>query len=337
MTSPVTDLLMRMPKAELHVHIEGTLEPELAFRLAQRNAVPLAYGSLDSLRAAYAFSDLPSFLAIYHAGASVLRTEADFYDLTLAYLLRARADNVVHAEIFFDPHTHTGRGIAFATVIGGICRALDEAAAALGMSAGLVMSLLPHLSEEEALTTLEQAVPYRHRLLGVGLDLSELGNSPHKFVQVSARCRRMGLHVVAHARAKARPSCIVEALDRLGAERIDHGVRCLKDAALVKRLAREHIPLTVCPLSHVKLQVFDGMAEHDWRTLLDAGLCATVNSDDPAYFGGYLNDNLQALAAALPLQRRHALQLACNSFQAAFLSPAAKRTYLARVEHFFDQ
>jgi adenosine deaminase len=325
--------LVAMPKAELHIHIEGSLEPELIFELAQRNGVSLAYPTVEALRQAYAFSDLQSFLDIYYAGASVLLTEQDFYDMTAAYLRRAQADNVRHAEIFFDPQTHTARGVAFDTVINGIWRACQDSP----VSASLIMCFLRHLSEEEALATLEQALPYRDKIIGVGLDSSEVGHPPEKFARVFERARQLGLHLVAHAGEEGPPAYIESALDVLHVERIDHGVRCLDDAGLVQRLVREQMALTVCPLSNIKLRVFDVMGEHNLRRLLDAGLAATVNSDDPAYFGGYVNDNYLAAFEALPLDVSHARQLARNSFAAAFLEPEQKRAYLDEVDRFFEE
>jgi adenosine deaminase len=325
--------LMAMPKAELHIHIEGSLEPELIFELAQRNGVSLAYPTVEALRQAYAFSDLQSFLDIYYAGASVLLTEQDFYDMTAAYLRRAQADNVRHAEIFFDPQTHTARGVAFDTVIKGIWRACQDSP----VSASLIMCFLRHLSEEEALVTLEEALPFRDKIIGVGLDSSEVGHPPEKFARVFERARQLGLHLVAHAGEEGPPAYIESALDILHVERIDHGVRCLDDAGLVQRLVREQMALTVCPLSNIKLRVFDVMGEHNLRRLLDAGLAATVNSDDPAYFGGYVNDNYLAAFEALPLDVSHARQLARNSFAAAFLEPEQKRAYLNEVDRFFEE
>lgn len=325
--------LQAMPKAELHIHIEGSLEPELIFELAQRNGVSLAYPTVEALRQAYAFSDLQSFLDIYYAGASVLLTEQDFYDMTAAYLRRAQADNVRHTEIFFDPQTHTARGVAFETVINGIWRACQDSP----VSASLILCFLRHLSEEEAIATLEEAIPYRDKLIGVGLDSSEVGNPPEKFARVFERARNLGLHLVAHAGEEGPPAYIESALDVLNVERIDHGVRCLDDPALVQRLVREQMALTVCPLSNIKLRVFDVMGEHNLRRLLDAGLVATVNSDDPAYFGGYLNENYIAAFEALPLDRSHARQLARNSFAAAFLEPEQKRAWLAEVDRFFSE
>ncbi|CUI05066.1 adenosine deaminase [Massilia antarctica] len=325
------NIVQQMPKAELHIHIEGSLEPELIFALAQRNGVSLAYGSVDELRAAYAFSDLQSFLDIYYAGASVLLKEQDFYDMTMAYLARAHADHVRHAEIFFDPQTHTARGVPFETVIKGIWRACQDGP----ISATLIMCFLRHLSEDDAIATLEEALPFRDKIIGVGLDSSERGHPPEKFTRVFERCRQLGLRLVAHAGEEGPPAYIETALDVLNVERIDHGVRCLEDPELSARLAREQIALTVCPLSNVKLRVFGAMEEHNLVTLLDAGLVATVNSDDPAYFGGYMNANFLAVFDALPLGAAHARQLARNSFTASFLEPEAKRAFLAEVEQYF--
>jgi adenosine deaminase len=324
-------LVTGMPKAELHIHIEGSLEPELIFALAQRNGVALAYDSVEALRAAYAFSDLQSFLDIYYAGASVLLTEQDFYDMTAAYLQRAAADNVRHAEIFFDPQTHTARGVPMATVIDGIARACDESP----VSTGLILCFLRHLPEEDAIATLEAAMPHRARLLGVGLDSSEVGNPPEKFARVFARARELGLHLVAHAGEEGPPAYIESALDILHVERIDHGVACLDDPALVARLVRERMALTVCPLSNIKLRVFGEMEGHNLRELLDANLVATVNSDDPAYFGGYINANFIAAFEALPLTRAHARTLARNSFSASFVGDERKRAWLDEVDAFF--
>ena len=320
-----------MPKAELHIHIEGSLEPELIFALAERNGVALPYASVDALRAAYAFTDLQSFLDIYYAGASVLLQEQDFYDMTAAYLKKAAEDNVRHTEIFFDPQTHTARGVDIGTVFGGIHRACQDSP----VSATLIMCFLRHLSEEDALATLEAALPHLGKIIGVGLDSSEVGHPPEKFARVFARCKELGLHLVAHAGEEGPPAYIQSALDVLHVERIDHGVRVLEDAALTARVAREQIALTVCPLSNTKLRVFDRMQDHNLVQLLDAGLVATVNSDDPAYFGGYMNDNFIATFEALPLTLAHAKQLARNSFQASFLPAEQKQKFLAEVDAFF--
>ena len=331
------DALVRaMPKAELHIHIEGSLEPELIFALAKRNGVDLPYESVDALRAAYAFTDLQSFLDIYYAGASVLRTEADFFDMAMAYFARAAADRVVHAEIFFDPQTHTERGVPFAAVIGGLARACAEASVVHDIDASLIMCFLRHLSESAAFATLEEALPYRDQIIGVGLDSGERGNPPEKFAGVFARAGALGLHRVAHAGEEGPPAYISAALDVLHVERIDHGVRCLEDPALVRRLARAEVPLTVCPLSNVKLCVVRDLAHHPLRTLMAKGLCVTVNSDDPAYFGGYINDNFAQTFAALPLDAEDAYTLARNSLTASFADTGAKRRWTDQLEATFD-
>ena len=332
MNESLRRLVRGMPKAELHIHIEGSLEPELIFALAQRNGVQLAYGSVEELRRAYAFTDLQSFLDIYYAGASVLLQEQDFYDMTRAYLERAAADNVRHAEIFFDPQTHTDRGVDFGTVINGIHRACQDSP----VSASLIMCFLRHLTEEAAFETLEMALPWRDKFIGVGLDSSERGHPPEKFARVFARCRELGLHLVAHAGEEGPPAYITTALDVLKVERVDHGVRCLEDAALTARLAREQVALTVCPLSNVKLCVFSQMGEHNLVRLLDAGLLVTINSDDPAYFGGYMNANFEAAFDALPLTAAHAKQLARNGFVASFLDESARQRLLREADDYFN-
>jgi adenosine deaminase len=328
-------LLQAMPKAELHIHIEGSLEPELIFALASRNGITLPYASVDALRSAYAFTDLQSFLDIYYAGASVLIREQDFYDMARAYFLKAAADNVVHAELFFDPQTHTARGVSMATVISGLHRACVDAQAELGVSGSLIMCFLRHLSEEDAFETLEQALPYRDKLIGVGLDSGEVGNPPEKFARVFARCRELGLHLVAHAGEEGPPAYIWTALDVLKVERIDHGVQAIHDAALMRRLAQDRIALTVCPLSNLKLCVFPDLAQHNLRQLLDAGLVATVNSDDPAYFGGYMNDNFIQTFAATGMHAQHAYTLARNSLDASFIDQTARRAYVDRLDQAF--
>lgn len=330
------ELLRLMPKAELHIHIEGSLEPELIFALARRNGIKLPYASVDDLRRAYAFTNLQSFLDIYYAGASVLITEQDFYDMTRAYLERAARDNVIHTEIFFDPQTHTARGVRMETVIKGLHRACADAQAELGISAALILCFLRHLSEEEAFETLEQALPWRDLVIGVGLDSGEVGNPPEKFARVFARCRELGLHLVAHAGEEGPPQYIWTALDLLKVERIDHGVQSAKDPSLMQRLAKDRIALTVCPLSNLKLCVFPDLAQHNLRQLLDAGLAATVNSDDPAYFGGYINDNFTQTFAALGLDAQHAWTLARNSFEASFADATAKRGHTERLHTFFE-
>ena len=329
-------LLRAMPKAELHMHIEGSLEPELIFALAERNGVALPYANVEALRAAYAFTDLQSFLDIYYAGASVLLQEEDFFDMGMAYLRRAAADNVVHAELFFDPQTHTERGVPIRTVIDGLTRACETARRELGVSALLILCFLRHLSEEAAFATLAEALPYREQFIGVGLDSSERGHPPEKFARVFARCRELGLRLVAHAGEEGPPAYIWSALDVLHVERIDHGVRCVEDPALVARLAAERMPLTVCPLSNIKLCVYPTMAQHQLPALLAAGLCATINSDDPAYFGGYVNQNYLATFEALPqLTAQHAHQLASNSFEASFTSAADKLRWAQALDAAF--
>ncbi|MEG0938797.1 MAG: adenosine deaminase [Comamonas sp.] len=334
-TARLPELLQAMPKAELHMHIEGSLEPELIFALAQRNSVKLAYDSVEALRAAYAFTDLQSFLDIYYAGASVLLHEQDFYDMARAYLNRAVADNVVHTEIFFDPQTHTERGVAMETIINGLYRACRDAQIEQGISATLILSFLRHLSEESALQTLEAALPLRDRFIGVGLDSSELGNPPEKFERVFARCKELGLRLVAHAGEEGPPAYIWGALDVLKVERIDHGVQSEKDEQLMVRLAKEQIPLTVCPLSNLKLCVVKDLADHNLPRLLKAGLKVMINSDDPAYFGGYVNENYTQLFAATGMGADEAYQLARNSLEASFASDAQKSTWIEQLDAAF--
>ena len=334
MTPALRELLTGMPKAELHIHIEGSLEPELIFELARRNGQSLPYAHVDDLRAAYAFSDLQSFLDIYYAGASVLQKEADFYDMAMAYFRRAAADHVVHAEVFFDPQTHTARGVPMAAVIEGLHRACTEARTTLNVHAELILCFLRHLSEDDAMATLEAALAHRHLFIGVGLDSSERGHPPEKFARVFARCRDLGLRVVAHAGEEGPPAYIHAALDVLGAERIDHGVRAEQDPALMQRLMRDRTPLTVCPLSNIKLCVFDHLRHHNLRRLLDAGLCVTINSDDPAYFGGYINDNFVQTFEALELGKEHAVTLARHSFEASFVDPALRDHWLGQLSDF---
>ena len=324
-----------MPKAELHVHIEGTLEPELMFSLARRNQVSLEYDNVEALRLAYDFSDLQSFLDIYYAGACVLREERDFEDMARAYLERAAADNVVHAEMFFDPQTHTARGVPMEKVINGLYRACERAREEQGVNASLILCFLRHLSEEEAFETLEQALPFRDKFIGVGLDSSEVGHPPEKFARVFARCRELGLHLVAHAGEEGPPAYVWTALDLLKVERIDHGVQSAKDPALMRRLAQDRIPLTVCPLSNLKLRVVPELAAHNIGQLLVAGLAVTINSDDPAYFGGYMNDNFVQTFAATGLSAEHAYQLAVNSFEASFIPDRVKRNYREMLEGTF--
>ena len=325
-------LIKKIPKAELHLHIEGTLEPEMMMMLAQRNQIEIPYTNVDEVRGAYEFSDLQSFLDIYYAGAQVLIEEQDFYDLTWAYLERAAADNVRHVEIFFDPQTHTGRNISFETVINGIYRALQDGESELGITFELIMCFLRHLSASDAMATLEESLPHKDRIRAVGLDSSEVGNPPSKFVEVFDRAREEGFLTVAHAGEEGPPEYIRAALDLLKVERIDHGVRALEDTALVERLAEEQTPLTVCPLSNIKLRVFDTLGDHNLKKLLDAGLCATINSDDPAYFGGYIGENFLQAQQALNLGAEDIFKLATNSFTASFLSDEEKHRHIDEID-----
>jgi adenosine deaminase len=322
----------RLPKAELHLHIEGTLEPELIFALAERNRVKLPYPSVDALRRAYEFTDLQSFLDLYYAGMTVLRTEQDFSELADAYFARAREQGVVHAEIFFDPQAHTARGVAFETVIDGLWTAVSTSAPRFDISSKLIMCFLRDQSAESAMATLDQALPFGDRIIGVGLDSAEVGNPPSKFARVFERALAEGWKTVAHAGEEGPPSYVWEALDVLKVSRVDHGVRSLEDPALVARLRGERIPLTVCPLSNVKLRVFDTLREHTLGRMLDEGLVATVNSDDPAYFGGYAGDNFAAVAAALELDSEALRTLARNSFEASFIDDATRGRYLALLD-----
>lgn len=326
------DFIRKLPKAELHLHIEGSLEPELMFALAARNGVRIPFASVEDVRAAYAFSNLQDFLDIYYAGAGVLQTEADFRDLAMAYFERAAADGVVHAEIMFDPQTHTDRGIAFGTVIEGLLAAMAEAEARLGITSRLIMSFLRHLSEEAAFETLAMAEPWLDRITAVGLDSSELGHPPSKFGRVFAAARAKGLRLTAHAGEEGPPEYVHDALDVLGVDRIDHGNRALEDGALVERLAAEGMTLTVCPLSNLKLCVVGDLAAHPLDRMLAAGLKATVNSDDPAYFGGYVLDNYKAVAEARGLSRGDLARLARNSFTGSFLPSDAVARHLAAIE-----
>lgn len=325
--------LNQLPKAELHMHLEGSLEPELMFKLAQRNQVSLPFDSVEAIRAAYEFSNLQDFLDIYYQGAQVLQTEQDFYDLTWAYLQRCQQQNVRHVEPFFDPQTHTERGIDFSTVIHGIDRALQDAKQQLGISSYLIMCFLRHLPEEAAFATLEQALPYKDKITAVGLDSSEQGFPPSLFARVFAKARAEGLLTVAHAGEEGPPDYIIQALDLLEVKRIDHGVRCVEDPALVERLLQLQMPLTVCPLSNTKLCVFKTMAEHNILELLERGVKVTINSDDPAYFGGYMTENFIAVADALNMTKAQALQLAQNSFEASFLPTAEKDRWVNQLQN----
>ena len=321
-----------LPKAELHLHIEGSLEPELMFELAQRNNVAIPYDSVEAVRAAYDFSNLQDFLDIYYAGANVLLTAKDFEDLTFAYFTRIAADNVRHAEIFFDPQTHTDRGVSFETVVEGIIAGMKRAETELGVSSGLILSFLRHLSEEAAFETLEMAKPYLDRFIGVGLDSSEVGHPPSKFERVFAACRELGLKICCHAGEEGPPAYVHEALDLLKIDRMDHGNRSMEDEALVERLAKEQMTLTVCPLSNLKLCVVKDLKDHPIPSMLAKGLHVTLNSDDPSYFGGYVNDNYIQLARAVGLTREQVIQMAKNSFEGSFLPEDKKAQYLAEID-----
>ena len=332
----MNSLVKRMPKAELHLHIEGTLEPELMFELALRNRVALPFKSPDEVRKAYKFSDLQSFLDLYYQGTRVLLHDRDFYDLAWAYLQKAHEQNVRHAEIFFDPQAHTERDVPIQAIIEGIHDALRCGEQRFGISSRLILCFLRHLSGDDAMRTLEAALPYRNAFAGVGLDSSERGHPPEKFTKVFARAREEGLFAVAHAGEEGPPEYVWQALDRLGASRIDHGVRCVEDPALMDRLRTDRVPLTVCPLSNVKLRVFDSIRAHNLPHLLGAGLCVTINSDDPAYFGGYINENFEAVGEAFDLTPVQLWALARNSFEAAFVDDARRSALLTELEMVFQ-
>jgi adenosine deaminase len=325
------DLVRALPKAELHIHIEGTLEPELMFRLAERNGVEVGFRTVDEVHSAYRFLDLQSFLDIYYRGAAVLRTAEDFAELMSAYLARAAADGVRHAEVFFDPQTHTGRGVGFDVFLPALHRASVEAEERLGITSSLIMCFLRHLTAAEASATLDAALPYRDMIIGVGLDSTEIGHPPVKFDDVFLRARQLGLRVVAHAGEEAPASHVWGALDILGAERVDHGVRSEDDPALVERLVEHRIPLTMCPLSNVALRVVDRLEDHNLKRLLDRGVVVTINSDDPAYFGGYLLDNYMAAAAALDLSAGDICRLTRNSIEASFMDEERKERLVAEL------
>jgi adenine deaminase len=325
-------LIERLPKSELHIHVEGSLEPELMFALAARNAIPLAYPSVAALRQAYRFSRLQDFLDLYYQGMSVLRTQQDFHDLAAAYFDRVRAQGLRHVEMFFDPQAHLSRGIAFETVVDGLQAAIDEARDAYGITATLIMCFLRHLDEVDAERTLDLALPHRHRIIGVGLDSSEVGHPPAKFARVFARARAAGFRLVAHAGEEGPPDYVWQAVDLLGVERVDHGNRALEDPSLVARLAHDRIALTVCPLSNLRLRVVDDLARHPLKRMLDQGLFVTLNSDDPAYFGGYLNENFRAMQQALELAPAEIEEIARNGFAASFLSHAEKTAALAAFD-----
>ena len=335
--SALTDELLRqIPKAELHIHIEGSLEPEMMFEIAARNGVRLRYGSVEEVREAYDFADLQSFLDLYYEGTRVLLHERDFYDLTFASLGKAASQGVRHVEIFFDPQAHTGRGVSFGIVITGIRRALEDGQKRFGMSSHLIMCFLRHLSADEAIETLRRALPYKDWIVGVGLDSSEVGHPPEGFRAVFEEATRHAFHRVAHAGEEGPPEYIRQALDELGAERIDHGVRCGEDPGLVRRLREEQVPLTVCPLSNVKLRVFPSVEEHPVKRMLDEGLRVTVKSDDPAYFGGYVADNYSAVRDGLGFAREEFRAVAENSFRASFLEEGEKSKHLAELASYFE-
>ncbi|MFT4940412.1 MAG: adenosine deaminase [Paraglaciecola sp.] len=328
------NLINKIPKAELHLHIEGSLEPELMMELAEKNSVALPYTSIEQVRAAYNFNNLQNFLDIYYLGASVLCEEDDFYQLMWRYLLKCKEDNVVHTEIMFDPQTHTERGIGFDVFMPGFKRAMVQAEQEWGQSSLLIMSFLRHMSEQSAFDTLDAAKPYLYMVRAVGLDSSELGNPPEKFIRVFAKAKTLGLLRVAHAGEEGPPAYIWSALTELDVQRIDHGVRSIEDAELVAALKHTQIPLTVCPLSNIKLRVFDDMTQHNILSLLEQGMLVTVNADDPSYFGGYLNDNFHALAQNLPLNFNQVKQLVANSFTGSFLPESEKQIWLQKVTEF---
>jgi adenine deaminase len=335
--SALTDELLReIPKAELHIHIEGSLEPEMMFEMAVRNNVRLKYGTVKEVREAYDFSDLQSFLDLYYEGTQVLLYERDFYELTWAYLQKASSQGVRHAEIFFDPQAHTDRGVDLGTAITGLRRALEVGERRLGISSQLIMCFLRHLSAEEAMETLRQALPYKDWIVGVGLDSSEVNHPPEDFEAVFEEAGRHGFRKVAHAGEEGPPEYIRQALDDLGAARIDHGVRCVEDPGLVRRLREEQVPLTVCPLSNVRLRVVDSMVEHPLKRMLGEGLCVTVNSDDPAYFGGYVADNYSAVRDGLGFSRQEFRVVTVNSFKASFLSEDEKKRLLEELGSYFE-
>ncbi len=323
--------IQNLPKVELHLHIEGSLEPELMFKLAKRNHVEIPFNSPDEVKAAYQFTNLQSFLDIYYQGANVLITEQDFFDLTWAYLQRCKQDNVIHTEIFFDPQTHTDRGIAFETVINGITKALTQAKEELNISSQLIMCFLRHLSEEQAIETLKQALPYKAHIVGVGLDSSEKGHPPEKFARVFDMAKQEGFLAVAHAGEEGPAQNIIDAMNMLHVQRVDHGVRCVEDPKLVENLIDSRMPLTVCPLSNTKLKVFNEMKDHNIVALLKQGLCVTINSDDPAYFGGYMTDNFVAVAEALPTTKEDLAQFTLNAIEASFISDEEKARMTKQV------
>nr|WP_240458047.1 adenosine deaminase [Vibrio neptunius] len=332
-----TEFIRQLPKVELHLHIEGSLEPEMMFELALRNQIALPFTTPEEVKAAYEFTNLQSFLDIYYQGANVLIHEQDFYDLTWAYLLRCKADNVIHTEIFFDPQTHTERGIAFDTVINGIHRALQDAKTQLGISSRIILCFLRHLDEDSAFVTLEQALAHKDKIIGVGLDSSEVGHPPEKFARVFAKALEAGFLTVAHAGEEGPVANIYNSLELLKVSRIDHGVRCADDPNLVVSLAQSRMPLTVCPLSNTKLKVFEEMKQHNIVDLLRQGLCVTINSDDPAYFGGYMTDNFLAVADSHGLTQQELAQFSRNAIEASFISDSEKQRLISRLDEFVDR
>jgi adenosine deaminase len=330
------DFIAGLPKVELHIHIEGSLEPELMFALAQRNKIKIPFASVEDVKKAYQFSNLQDFLDIYYQGMNVLQTEEDFFDLTMAYMTRIHADNVLHTEIFFDPQGHTERGVAFETALNGIVRGLETAQKEFGITSNIIMCFLRHLSEESAFKTLEQALPHKDKIIGVGLDSSEMGHPPSKFARVFARAREEGFILVAHAGEEGPPAYVLEALDDLKIARMDHGNRSLEDEDLTRRLVAEHMALTVCPLSNLKLCGVKDMRDHPIKKMLDLGIKATVNSDDPSYFGGYMNDNFKAITDALDLNRDHLVALVRNSIDAAFIGDAQKKSLHQRLDQYLQ-
>lgn len=334
MTEELNRYIRLIPKAELHLHIEGSLEPELMFEMAKKNGVKIKYNSIEEIKAAYNFNNLQEFLDLYYAGANVLLTQEDFYNLTMAYLKKAHEDNVLHTEIFFDPQTHTARGVNFESVVNGIVNALDDGKKQLGISSQLIMCFLRHLDEKSAMETLNYALDHKDKIIAVGLDSSELGNPPTKFVNVFERAQKEGFLTVAHAGEEGPASYVWEALDHLNVMRIDHGVRSIDDKKLIDELSKRQIPLTVCPLSNLKLKVVSDLKDHPLKKMLDKNLLVTINSDDPSYFGGYVNQNYLEVAHALNLTKEDILVLAKNSFQASFLSDAEKQRYIQMIDDF---
>ncbi|WP_424686460.1 MAG: adenosine deaminase [Halarcobacter ebronensis] len=333
----IKEFIKKLPKAELHLHIEGSLEPELMFKLAKRNGIEIPYKTVEEVKEAYNFTNLQSFLDIYYAGAKVLIEKQDFYDMTWDYILKCKEDNIIHTEIFFDPQTHTQRGVSFETVILGIKEALDDAQKKLGISSKIIMCFLRHLSEEEAFDTLEQSLPFKDYIIGVGLDSSELGNPPKKFEKVFKKAKEHGYKLVAHAGEEGDISYIEDALDLLQIERIDHGVQAINSDTLMQRLKQEQIPLTVCPNSNIELKVFENYKEHNIKQLLDYGLNVTVNSDDPAYFKGYMNQNFFNLVDNIPLTKEDIVKLVKNSFNSSFIDEKLKQEYIKRVDEVIEK